>query len=217
MSQSHVQVAAVFHSGYRHTAKQAEAVARGAAFIGGVSAELVNVNGGDRPWARLEAADAIIFGWPLNIGGPSTQIKVFQDASSAVFAAGGKCKDKIAAGFTNSASHSGDKLAMLQQFAIFAAQHGMHWVHLGLPPANNWTKGSEADANRLGFFLGAAAQSNAVEGPHVAPPSADLLSAEHLGRRVATVALKNAQAARPEAPLCLPQPNSRSNPKGDAE
>lgn len=49
-------------------------------------------------------------------------------------------------------------------------------------------KGSGADMNRLGFFLGAAAQSNADQGPDVAPLSADLLNAEHLGRRVATVA-----------------------------
>ena len=43
-------------------------------------------------------------------------------------------KDKIAAGFTNSGSRSGDKLATLIQLALFAARHGMHWINLGLPP-----------------------------------------------------------------------------------
>jgi len=37
-------------------------------------------------------------------------------------------------------------------------------------------------------FLGAGARSNADEGPDHAPPGADLRTAEHLGRRVATVA-----------------------------
>jgi len=74
-------------------------------------------------------------------------------------------KDKIAAGFTNSGSRSGDKLATLIQLALFAAQHGMHWVNLGLPPANHSTAGSENDLNRLGFWLGAGAQSNTDQGP----------------------------------------------------
>ncbi len=184
-------VAIVFHSGYGHTARQAEAVHRGADGVAGVKAHLVPVDGGDAPWDLLESVDAIIFGAPTYMGGQSAQFKSFQDATSrTVFAAGGKWKDKLAAGFTNSASRSGDKLAVLQQFAIFAAQHGMHWVNLGLPPANNSTTGTENDLNRLGFFMGAGAQSNADEGADVAPPTADLLTAEHLGRRVATVALQ---------------------------
>ena len=64
----------------------------------------------------------------------------------------------------------------------------MHWVNLGLPPGHNNSKSTEEALNRHGFFLGAAAQSNADEGPDVVPPPADLLTAEHLGKRVATVA-----------------------------
>ena len=45
--------------------------------------------------------------------------------------------------------------------------------------------------------MGAAAQSNADEGPEVVPPVADLLTAEHLGRRVATVALQFARGRMP--------------------
>jgi len=40
-------------------------------------------------------------------------------------------KDKLAAGFTNSAGMSGDKLLALQQLAVFAAQHGVIWITLG--------------------------------------------------------------------------------------
>ena len=191
---SKVKVAVVYHSGYGHTAKQAEAVLRGAASVDGIDAKLYKVEDAAQIWGDLEAADAIIFGAPTYMGGPSAQFKTFQDAtSSTVFAKGNLWKDKIAAGFTNSASRSGDKLATLIQLSVFAAQMGMHWVNLGLFPGNNSSKGSEADINRLGFFLGAAAQSNADQGADVAPPDADLKTAEHLGKRVAGVALQFAR------------------------
>ena len=71
-------------------------------------------------------------------------------------------KDKVAAGFTNWGSRSGDKLATLIQLALFAAQHHMHWVNLALPPANHASNGSEDELNRLGFWLGAAALARKV-------------------------------------------------------
>lgn len=194
-----VSIAIVYHSGYGHTARQAAAVCRGAASVAGVEARLYSVEGEQAPWDELARADALIFGCPTYMGGPSAQFKAFQDATSrTVFAAGALWRNKVAAGFTNSASRSGDKLATLQQLAVFAAQHGMHWVNLGLPPANNSSTGSEQDLNRLGFFMGAAAQSNADEPPELAPPEADLLTAEHLGRRVGEVSL---QLARGQAAL----------------
>lgn len=64
------------------------------------------------------------------------------------------------------------------------------WISLGLPPGNNSSTGSEEDLNRLGFFLGAAAQSNADQGADVAPSQSDLRTAEHLGARVAETALQ---------------------------
>ncbi len=186
-----VTVAVVYHSGYGHTARQAAAVWRGANSVEGVDARLYAVDGAEAPWAELASADALIFGTPTYMGGQSAQFKAFQDATSrTVFAAGGLWRNKVAAGFTNSASRSGDKLATLQQLAVFAAQHGMHWVNLGLPPGNNASTGSEEDLNRLGVFMGAAAQSNADEPPELAPPQADLLTAEHLGRRVAEISLR---------------------------
>jgi multimeric flavodoxin WrbA len=103
---------------------------------------------------------------------------------------GFKWKDKIAAGFTNSGSRSGDKLATLIQLVLFAAQHGMHWVNLGLPPANHSSTGSERELNRHSFWLGAGAQSNVDQGPDIAPPEADLATARHLGQRVAEVTLQ---------------------------
>jgi NAD(P)H dehydrogenase (quinone) len=183
------RVAIIYHSGYGHTARQASAVADGVLAVSGATVLSIPVEDIEHHWASLEHCDAIIFGAPTYMGSVSAAFKAFMDAtSSKVFAKGGTWKDKVAAGFTNSASRSGDKLVSLQQMAVFAAQHGMHWVNLGLPPGHNNSKSTEDTLNRHGFFLGAAAQSNADEGPDLAPPDADLRTAEHLGHRVATVA-----------------------------
>ncbi len=183
-----MRIAIVFHSGYGHTARQAEAVAAGVRLVDSTEALLLPVEDVDRSWAILEAAPAIIFGAPTYTGAASAAFKAFEEATSrAVMAAGYLWKDKIAAGFTNSGARAGDKLSTLVQMALFAAQHGMHWVSLDLPPANSSTTGSEQDLNRLGYWLGAAAQSNTDEGPERAPPEADLATARHLGRRVAQV------------------------------
>lgn len=183
------RVAIVYHSGYGHTAKQAQAVARGVRSVEGTESLLISVEDIDQHWATLEHVDGIIFGSPTYMGSASGQFKMFMDATSnKVFAKGAKWADKVAAGFTNAASRAGDKLATLQQIAIFAAQHRMHWVNLGLPTGHNSSQSSEDTLNRHGFFLGAAAQSNADESAEMVPPLADLRTAEFLGARVAEVA-----------------------------
>jgi NAD(P)H dehydrogenase (quinone) len=183
------RIVIVYHSGYGHTAVQAEAVARGARSAAGTAVQLVKVEEVDRHWPDLAAADAIVFGTPTYMGSASAPFKTFMDASSKAWI-GQEWKDKLAAGFTNSASQSGDKLSTLQQLAVFAAQHSMVWVGLGLLPGNNSSKGNTDDLNRLGSFLGAIAQSNADQGPEQGPTAADLRTAEHLGRRVAETALR---------------------------
>jgi len=182
-----VQIAIVYHSGYGHTAKQAEAVARGAERIPGASVDLLSVAEiSDTLWDQLARADAIIFGAPTYMGGPSGVFKTFADASSTVWSAGG-WQDKVAAGFTNSGHMHGDKLNTLVYFALLAAQHGMHWVNLGMKGGWDTSAGSSADLNRLGSWLGAMAQSNKDEGPDIVPPPSDLLTAEQLGQRVTLV------------------------------
>jgi NAD(P)H dehydrogenase (quinone) len=193
-----VRVAVVYHSGYGHTAVQAKAVAEGASKVHGVTTSLIPADDIDENWDTLEAADAIVFGSPTYMGSVSGPFKTFMDKTSNAWA-GQQWKDKIAAGFTNSASQSGDKLNTLIQLAVFAAQHGMHWVSLGLLPGNNSSKGSTEDENRLGGFLGAMAQSNADQGADIVPPPADLRTAAHLGRRVAEVALQFVRGRRSPA------------------
>ncbi len=181
------KVAVVYHSGYGHTKVQAEAVQRGAAAVAGTEASLIAVDEVDGRWAALDEADAIIFGAPTYMAGPSAPFKAFLDATSGRWTEQ-RWKDKLAAGFTNSAGQNGDKLGTLQQFSLFAMQHGMVWVGLGLLPGNHTSAGSPEDLNRLAGFLGAMAQSNADQGADLAPPVADRRTAEHLGRRVAEAA-----------------------------
>jgi len=176
-------VSVAYHSGYGHTAVVAEAVRAGAA-AAGATVHVVKVDEiTDAEWELLDASDAIVFGSPTYMGTASGAFHVFAEATSKRWF-GDAWRDKVAAGFTNSASKSGDKLNTLQYFQMLASQHGMSWVNLGLKPGWNSSTGSEYDLNRLGFSSGAAAQSNADEGPE-AVHKADIATAEHLGRRVA--------------------------------
>ena len=181
------KVAVVYHSGYGHTAAIAKAVARGAA-IDGVEAKLISVTDIDKHWDELKDADAIIFGTPTYMGGVSAPFKTFMDASSKVWGEQ-VWKDKIAAGFTHSASQGGDKFNTLTHLFTFAMQHGMIWTGLGLLPGNNSSKGSVNDLNRLGSSTGALTQSNADQGAEAILES-ELKTAAHLGRRVALVTLQ---------------------------
>lgn len=192
---SKVNVVVIYHSGYGHTKVQAEAVQRGAAAIDGVEASLINVDSYEQHWATLDNASAIVFGAPTYMAGASAPFKAFLDATSSRWSEQ-RWKDKLAAGFTNSAGQNGDKLNTLQQFSLFAMQHGMIWVGLGLLPGNHTSQGSSNDLNRLAGFLGAMAQSNADQSSDIVPPLADRLTAEHLGARVAQAALRWQQQSK---------------------
>jgi NAD(P)H dehydrogenase (quinone) len=178
------KIAIVYHSGYGHTAKQAQSVQAGAASVAGSEAKLYAVADiGDAQWAELAAADAIVFGSPTYMGSASAPFKGFMDASSKAWFTQ-QWKNKIAGGFTNSASMNGDKLNTLVQFAVFAAQHGMIWVGASLPPANS-SKAQRDDPNFLGSYLGAMAQSPSDASAEVAPPAGDLETARLYGQRIA--------------------------------
>lgn len=177
------KIAVVFHSGYGHTKRMAEAVAEGA----GAQLIAIDAEGNLTPdqWAALDAADAIIMGSPTYMGMASWQFKKFADASSKAWFAQ-KWKDKLFAGFTNSATMNGDKLSTLHYLFTLAMQHGGLWVGTGLMPAN--TKSAQRnDINYVGSFSGAMAQSPSDAGPDEMLPG-DLETARRFGQRVAAVA-----------------------------
>ena len=183
------QVAIVFHSGYGHTRRQAEAVASGVSEVAGVEVGLFPVDAlGEAEWARLDAADALIFGSPTYMGSAAARFKEFMEASSGRWYQR-RWLDKLAAGFTCSASQNGDKLNTLVEMMLFAQQHGMLWIGLGLLPGNNSSKGSVDDLNRLGSFAGAMAQANSDQGAEAMQES-DLKTAAQLGRRVAETVVR---------------------------
>ncbi|MGO9984789.1 MAG: flavodoxin family protein [Rhodomicrobium sp.] len=188
-----INVAIVYHSGYGHTAVVAEHVAKGAGEVHGVEASLYKAedlaNPDKGPWDLLLAADAIVFGAPTYMGSASAPFKQFADASSKVWFSQG-WKDKLAAGFTNSGSWSGDKLNTLIQFVTLASQHGMNWVSLGMMPGFNKKGSTPEDLNRVGSYLGLMTQSNIDEGPDTAPIASDRRTAELFGRRVAEAAIR---------------------------
>ncbi|WP_018599598.1 flavodoxin family protein [Mycobacterium sp. 155] len=178
-------VAIVYHSGFGHTATLADAVAAGAA-AAGADVSIVPVDTiTEAQWELLDGIDAMIFGSATYMGNVSAGFQAFAEKTGRR-CMNGTWRDKVAGGFTNSGAKSGDKLAALSSLAIFAAQHHMHWVNLGLAPGWNSAAGSEHDLNRLGFWLGAGAATDVDAGPAEVHP-ADIATCRHLGARVALV------------------------------
>jgi len=186
------QVAIVYFSGYGHTAKQAEAVRKGIASVEDAVAIVYRIDeAGDLPPGAIEEldqAEAIIYGSPTYMGGPAWQFKKFADASSKIWFGLG-WKNKLAAGFTNSASVNGDKFSTIAYFWTLSQQHGQIWIGTGLLPANTKASGP-ADVNWTAGFAGALAVSPADASPDEAPRSGDLETAQHLGKRVAEFAAR---------------------------
>ncbi|MBC7802170.1 MAG: flavodoxin family protein [Gemmatimonadaceae bacterium] len=184
-------VAIVFHSGYGHTAKQAEAVRDGAAGTGATATLFAIDQDGNPPdgtWDALAAADAIIMGSPTYMGGVSWQFKKFADTSSKPWATQ-DWKDKVAGGFTNSASTNGDKGVTLDYLFHLAMQHSMVWLGTGLLPANKAASARD-ELNWLGAFSGAMAVSPSDTSPEQGPLPGDLEMARLFGARIAQHAAK---------------------------
>jgi len=187
-------VSIVYFSGSGHTRLMAEAVQRGVASVADTQVQLVPIEGKDIVEGRfkneellknLSASDALIFGTPTYMGGPSAQFKAFADATGMVWFGQG-WRNKIAGGFTHSGSPSGDKLSTLQYLADFAFQHGMLWVGLGAIPSTY--AGLTDGFNRLGFYHGAAGFTPFNPGAPASVDAGDLLTAERYGQRIATLA-----------------------------
>ena len=152
-------LAIAYHSGFGHTAMLADAVAAGASEAGADVTVIAVDQMADADWDMLDAADGIVFGTATYMGNVSAAFQSFAEQTGRR-CLNGTWRDKVAAGFTNSGAKSGDKLNTLVSLAVFAAQHHMHWVNLGLGAGWNSSTGSENDLNRLGFWLGAGAQTD---------------------------------------------------------
>lgn len=175
---SAVKTVVVYHSGYGHT----ERMARAGAVLVAIDTD---GNMAEDAWNTLTGADAILFGSPTYMGGPSWQFKKFADASSKPWFEGA-WQNKIFGGFTNSASINGDKLNTLEYFFLLAGQHGGIWVGMDIKPAN--VKASmRDDLNRMGSYIAPMAQTPADASPAEMSPG-DLETARRYGARVAMIA-----------------------------
>ncbi len=176
------KIVVVYHSGYGHTVKQAEAVAKGS------GAELIAIdaegNISDAQWAALNAADAIILGSPTYMGTVTWQFKKFADATSKAWFTQ-QWKDKIFGGFTNSASMNGDKHSTLHYFITLAMQHSGIWVGTGLMPSNS-KAAQRNDINYVASFAGAMMQTPSDASVDEVVPG-DLETARLYGERIAQI------------------------------
>ena len=179
------KIVIVYFSGYGHTKRLAESVAQGA----GATLLAVDAEGNvpDSAWETLAAADAIVFGAPTYMGTVPWQFKKFIDASSKPWYTQA-WKNKIAAGFTNSASMNGDKLSTLHYLFTLSQQHSMIWVGTGMMPSNS-KAATRNDVNYVASFSGLMASTPSDASVDEMLPG-DLETARLFGARVAEVAAK---------------------------
>jgi len=174
------KIVIVFHSGYGHTAKVAQAVAEGSGgSLLAIDAEGNLPAGG---WEQLAAAKAIVFGSPTYMGSVSWQFKKFADASSKPWFTQA-WKDKIAAGFTNSATMNGDKLSTLHYLFTLSQQHGMLWLGTGMMPSNSKAAARD-DLNYVGSSSGLMTTTPSDASADEMVPG-DLATARAFGQRIA--------------------------------
>ncbi len=182
-------IAVLFHSGFGHTTNVAQAVVDGIGAVADVTSSLVEIDAegelSEEQWAELDAAAAIVFGSPTYMGMASWQFKKVADASSKRWFTQ-EWKNKLAAGFTNSATMNGDKHSTLHYFMTLAMQHSMLWVGSGLMPANS-KAATRDDINYVGSFSGLMTTSPSDAGVDEAPPKGDIETAKLFGQRVAEV------------------------------
>lgn len=183
-----LQISIVYHSGYGHTQQVAHLLAHSMRhYSNEVSVELLNVTEAMAHPDNLLKSDTIVFGSPTYFGNVSADFKKFME-STGRFWFQQLWKDKLAAGFTNSSTSNGDKLATLNALSLFAAQHGMVWISQGVLPRFICDQQTDGQ-NRLASYLGLMTQSDnnlqEVNPMH----SGDVLTTELFARRIVDLTL----------------------------
>jgi NAD(P)H dehydrogenase (quinone) len=179
------KIVIVYHSGYGHTKKVAEAVAEGSG--GALLAIDAEGNLPEGGWDQLAAASTIVFGSPTYMGSVSWQFKKFADASSKPWFTQ-VWKDKLAAGFTNSASMNGDKLSTLHYLFTLSQQHSMVWVGTGMMPSNS-KAATRDDINYVASFAGLMTSTPSDASAEQMVPG-DIATAKKFGERIAAATAK---------------------------
>jgi NAD(P)H dehydrogenase (quinone) len=176
-----MKIAIVYHSGYGHTKVVAERILNGAQQIIS-NVELLTSKEAIQQSKLLQEVDTIVFGSPTYFGNVSAEFKLFMESTGSTWSKQ-LWKDKLAAGFTNSSSTNGDKLNTLNSLALFAAQHGMMWIPLGIMPQYDALGKQLSEPNGMASYLGLMTLSNNSHDQFHKP--ADLYTAELFGQRIA--------------------------------
>lgn len=181
-----MKIAIIYHSGFGHTKVVAERIAFGVSkFLSGVT--VLNTEEASVQLSLLTEADTLVFGSPTYFGTVSAEFKKFMEATASIWAKQG-WKNKLAAGFTNSSSVNGDKLNTLVNLSLFAAQHSMLWIPLGLLPKYDQDGKQLPDHNGMASYLGLMTLSD--NSHHQFNEPADLLTAELFGERIAEITMQ---------------------------
>ncbi len=181
-----MKIAIIYHSGFGHTKVVADRIALGARKI----LEHVTVYTSEEATAQLRElseTDTLVFGSPTYFANVSGEFKKFMEATASIWAKQG-WKNKLAAGFTNSSSTNGDKLNTLISLSLFAAQHSMLWIPLGLLPKYAPDGNQLPEHNGMASYLGLMTMSGNAH--HQFNEPADLMTAELFGEHIAEITLK---------------------------
>lgn len=178
-----MKIIVVYHSGSGHTKLVAEHIAKGALHEGS-EVTLIPVQEALTRLKDFEDADTIVFGSPTYFGNVSAEFKKFMEATGGIWY-NQVWKDKLAAGFTNSSTRNGDKLNTLINLSIFAAQHSMLWIPLGILPQYDEKGRQLEEPNNMAGYLGLMTMSD--NSYTTFTPPADLTTAELFGRRISKI------------------------------
>ncbi|MEO7139036.1 MAG: flavodoxin family protein [Ferruginibacter sp.] len=180
-------ISVVYHSSKGHTSQLAAELAQQMT-TDYTQVHLLSVEQAVTNFELLHNSDTIVFGSPTYFGNVSAAFKQFME-SSGKFWYKQLWKNKLAAGFTISSTANGDKNNTLQSLLLFAAQHSMNWISLGILP--RFLNDEQTDGqNRLGSYIGLMAQSDNSQTDVSPLHPGDQLTAELFALRIVEVTLK---------------------------
>lgn len=180
-------ISVVYYSSKGHTSQLAAVLAEQMT-TDYTQVHLLSVEEAVTNFELLHNSDTIVFGSPTYFGNVSAAFKQFME-SSGKFWYKQLWKNKLAAGFTISSTANGDKNNTLQSLLLFAAQHSMNWISLGILP--RFLNDEQTDGqNRLGSYIGLMAQSDNSQTVVSPLHPGDQLTAELFALRIVEVTLK---------------------------
>lgn len=174
-------ISLVYHNNKGHTTQSATLLADQMR-TPQAKVQLMDVEEAKEDFESLHQSDTIVFGSPTYFGNVSAPFKWFMEATDH-FWYKQSWKNKLAAAFTISSTSNSDKSNTFQSLMLFAAQHSMHWISLGVLP-----RFLNDEQNRLASYIGLTAQCNNSFVVHALHPG-DALTAELFARRIVETTL----------------------------